>query len=251
MTRKLTRTQKGLFIAAGACLALAAFFRFCLLGFGMTALCFLGLAVCDAVFALLDMKKAGRLRLALILALAVGLGCFLAGEIPVLADAHSAKDTGADYLIVCGAGVNGSEPSLSLLNRLDDAYDWQAAHPGGKAVLSGGQGPREDVSEAQCMFDWLTARGVDPARLFREDRSADSYENLANSLALIAADGGDTSGRIAVLSSEYHLHRLMYMAERLGFEPVPVAARTTNPFIFVNYAVRESFAMWELWIFGM
>lgn len=249
--KKLTRTQKGLFIAAGACLVLAAFFKFCLRGFGMTAICFFCLAACDAVFALLDMKKARRTRLALILVLVFGMGCFLAGEIPVLADARSAKDTTADYLIVCGAGVTGSRPSLSLMDRIDGAYDWLTAHPEGKAVLSGGQGPGEDLSEAQCMFDWLTDRGVDPGRLILEDGSSSSRENLENSLTLIAAGGGDAGGRIAVLSSEYHLHRLSWMAEKLGFEAVPVAAPTSNPFIFLNYAIRESFAMWELWVFGM
>lgn len=249
--KRLTRTQKGLFAAAGVSLVLAAFFRLCLRGFGMTALCFFCLAACNAAFALLDMKKARRLRLALIWVLVCGMGCFLAAEIPVLMDCHSAEDTAADYLIVCGAGVTGSRPSLSLMDRIDGAYDWLETHPGGRAVLSGGQGPGEEISEAQCMFDWLSDRGVDPGRLILEDRSNSSYENLSNSLALIAAEGGDAAGRIAVLSSEYHLHRLQYMAERLGFEAVPVAARTANPFIFINYAIRESFAMWKLWVFGM
>ena len=96
------------------------------------------------------------------------------------------------------------------------------------------------------MFDWLAERGVDPARLILEDRATDSYENIQYSLALLGPD----PGRVAILSSEYHLHRLEYMAEKLGCEPVPVAARTSNPVMFLNYAVREAFAMWKLWVFG-
>ena len=239
------------FIASGVLLILALFFRFCLLGFGMTALCLLGLAVCVAAFALFDIWNAQKLRVALIAVLVIGFGCFMAGEIPVLMDARSAADTSADYIIVFGAGVNGTEPSLSLTNRLHGALSWLEENPDGKAVLSGGQGPHEAVTEAQAMYDWLTARGVDPARLIMEDQASDSYENLVNSLVLIANRGGDPHGRVAILSSEYHLHRLRYMAERLGCQPVSVAARTTNPVIFLNYAVRESFAMWELWVFGM
>ena len=97
------------------------------------------------------------------------------------------------------------------------------------------------------MVDWLTARGVDPARLILEDQARDSFENIQNSLALLGPD----PGRVAILSSEYHLHRLGYMAEKMGCEPVLVAAKTSIFPLFVNYAVREAFAMWELWVFGM
>ena len=97
------------------------------------------------------------------------------------------------------------------------------------------------------MVDWLTARGVDPARLILEDQARNSYENIANSLALLGPD----PGRVAILSSEYHLHRLGYMAEKLGCQPVLIAAKTSIFPLFVNYAIREAFAMWRLWVFGM
>ena len=50
-----------------------------------------------------------------------------------------------------GAGVNGTEPSLSLYNRLVAAENWLREHPNSVAVLSGGQGQNEQISEAECM----------------------------------------------------------------------------------------------------
>ena len=250
-------TQKGkraLYIAAGLCLALAAFLKFCLLGYGMSALAFLGLAACLGFFGLMAGRRgpgARRLKLIVIIVLLIGVACFLAAEIPVLMDCRSDADTTAPYLIVCGAGVHGSTPSLSMTDRLREAMAWLDAEPAGKAVLTGAQGPGEDLSEAQAMFDWLTARGVDPGRLILEDQAVNSLQNLRYSLERIAADGGDPAGRVAILSSEYHLHRLGWMAERLGCQPVLVAARTTKISLFINYAVREAFAMWKLWVFGL
>lgn len=244
----------GFFIAALVCFVLAAVCGFVLAGFGMSALVFLGGGLCLVFFGLLSGRKtraARLLRRAALVILLIGFCCFLAAEIPVLADARTDADGDAPYLIVFGAGVNGTEPSLSMLNRLDDALAWLEAHPDSKAVLSGGQGAGEDITEAQAMYTWLTEKGVSPERLILEEASTDSLENIVNSLALIQADGGDPTGPVALLSSEYHLHRLAYMAQRLGCQAVTVAARTTNPFIFVNYAVREAFAMWELWVFGM
>ena len=241
--------KKAFYIGAAVSAGISALFAFALVGYRMMALAFLGLAAVLALFGALSGRHtaaARRMRVTMIVILLIGAGCFLAAEIPVLMDCRSAADTAAPHLIVCGAGVHGSVPSRSLTDRLRAALDWLQANPDADAVLSGCQGPGEDLSEAQAMFDWLAERGVDPARLILEDRATDSYENIQYSLALLGPD----PGRVAILSSEYHLHRLEYMAEKLGCEPVPVAARTSNPVMFLNYAVREAFAMWKLWVFG-
>ena len=241
--------KKAFYIGAAVSAGISALFAFALVGYRMMALAFLGLAAVLALFGALSGRHtaaARRVRVTMIVILLIGAGCFLAAEIPVLLDCRSAADTAAPHLIVCGAGVHGSVPSRSLTDRLRAALDWLQANPDADAVLSGCQGPGEDLSEAQAMFDWLAERGVDPARLILEDRATDSYENIQYSLALLGPD----PGRVAILSSEYHLHRLGYMAEKLGCEPVLVAARTSNPVMFLNYAVREAFAMWKLWVFG-
>ena len=250
----LTKTQLILYTGAALCWAAGAFFAFCMIGYGMTALVLAFGGICLALFAMLsrrDTRMSRRLRLALVLFLTVGFCCFLAAEIPVLLDARSAPDTAAPYLIVCGAGINGTQPSRSMTDRLERALLWLRENPDGVAILSGSQGPGEELSEAQVMYRWLMEKGVPADRLIPEDKAGSSYENIQNSLALITERGGDPAGRVAILSSEYHLHRLGYMAQRMGCQPVLVAARTTKVSLFINYAIREAFAMWELWVFGM
>lgn len=254
MMKSLTRTQRVLYAAAAVCLAASAFFALCMTGYLMTVLVFLGLAACLIFFGVLAPRHtaaARRLRVAMAVLLLIGLGLFLAAEIPVLRDARSDEDTSAPYLLVCGAGIHGAEPSLSMLDRLRETVVWLEENPGGTAVLSGSQGPDEDLSEAQVMYDWLTDQGVGPARLILEEQADSSYENIKYTLDLIAADGGDPAGRLAILSSEYHLHRLAVMAQKLGCQPVLVAAQTSRTSLFINYAIREAFAMWKLWIFGV
>ena len=242
--------KKVLFIGSGLLAALAVFFEFALVGYRMSAVLFLAGAAVLAIFGWLagkTTKAAKAARISLVVFLFIGCGCFLAAEIPVLTDCHSDPNTAADHLIVCGAGIKGSIPSRSLIDRLEAALAWLDENPDSNAILTGSQGPDEDVSEARAMVDWLTERGVDPARLILEEQADDSFENIQYSLALLGPD----PGRVAILSSEYHLHRLGYMAERMGCEPVLVAAKTSIFPLFVNYAVREAFAMWKLWVFGM
>ena len=241
-------------IAAIVCLILGLVFEFIFVGYGMTALIFFFAALCLFIFSVLRRRKtrwARRLRIALIIALLLGFGCFMAAELPVLSGAHGDADAAADWLIVMGAGVNGDEPSLSLQNRLEKAQSWLLEHPNGVAILSGGQGDGENLSEADCMYAWLLARGVAPERLIREDQATSSYENIAFSLALLQAHGGDPAGPVAIVSNEYHLCRIRLIATQLGAQPVCVAARTPYPILFLNYAVREAFALWQIWIFGM
>ena len=152
-----------------------------------------------------------------------------------------------DYLIVLGAGVNGTTPSLSLRERLDAAATYLQQHPETQCILSGGQGNGEDITEAECMFRYLTAAGIPKDRLIKEDKATSTQENLAFSLALMERT---PQTRIGILSSEYHLHRAKLMALDQGFIPVLIPAKTTWVTLRMNYYMREVAAVWYYMIFG-
>ena len=67
--------------------------------------------------------------------------------------------------IVLGCSVRGKKPSRILTERLDAAKDYLEENPQAIAVLSGGQGADEDISEAECMYEYLSAHGITPERL--------------------------------------------------------------------------------------
>ena len=247
------KTGNGWFIAAAVLSALAAFFHFALVGYIISAMCFLFAAAVCVFFGLMrrwGTRAAKTLSVIAVVGLALLFGLFLAAEIPLLSDMRSDEDTAAGYAVVFGAGVNGTEPSLSLLERLEAAHVWLQEHPEGVAVVSGSQAGNEAISEARCMYDWLTAKGVAPERIIVEEQAGNSYENLVYSLAAIEAAGGDTTGRVALISSDYHMHRLCLIARTLGCVPVRVAARSGHISLAANYAVREAFAMWRIWLLG-
>ncbi|MCD8015095.1 MAG: YdcF family protein [Lachnospiraceae bacterium] len=89
------------------------------------------------------------------------------------------------YVIVLGAQVKGTSPSRALKRRLDRAAQYAEAHPGAILILSGGQGADEEISEAECMYRYLTAAGVPEERLLLEDGSTSTQENLEFSAELI------------------------------------------------------------------
>ena len=240
-----------LLIAALCALVTAAFFRFALIGYGVMSLCFCGLAAVLILFwAIGRLRRPKKWRIALLCLLLAGAILFTVGLVPVLRDARTDADAKADYLIVLGAGVNGTRPSLSLVNRLTAAKAYLEEHPAALAIVTGGQGPGEHITEAEAMFLWLTEAGIAPERILREEKATSTEENLRFSLEIIASRGGDPAGKIAIVSSEYHLHRAKQLAAALGAEPVGVAGRTTYPVLRANYFIRETLAVWYGWVFG-
>lgn len=156
----------------------------------------------------------------------------------------------AFYLVVLGAKVRADGPSLSLQNRIDAAFSYLTAHPDTIAVVTGGQGEDEHISEAQCMFDRLTAMGIEKDRIWMEEKATSTWENLRFSLDLIEEKTGSRPSRIGVLSSEYHLYRASLFAEECGVEFVGIPARTTNPVLMVNYFLREVAGVWHFMLLG-
>jgi len=231
-----------LYILSGLCLALSVFFGFVLVGYRTLAILLFALAVLLIVFRLCSVKKLRKTRLCLCGLLAVCLILFVVLEIPIVSASRGDENPEADYLIVLGAGVNGSVPSLSMMDRLAATLDYLERYPMSVAVVSGGQGVGENFSEAQVMFDWLVSRGVDPERVLMEDQATSTYENLAFSLRIIDQQG-KKDARIAVCSSEYHLCRAKYLGQSLGVALLGVPAKTSLPVLKLNYFIREAFGM--------
>ncbi|MDD6106962.1 MAG: YdcF family protein [Oscillospiraceae bacterium] len=234
-------------ILAGVCILAGCVFRFAMPGHDFIGYLLWLLAV--LIFAFPRLSKTWRIVLAALLVL--GAAVFAVFEAPVISNAKTDADPQSDYLIVLGAGVNGSAPSLSMVNRLEAALDYLEAYPDAVAIVSGGQGAGEDVTEASAMHDWLVAHGMPESRIVQEDQSTSTRENLENSFAIIRSRGGDPADGVAVVSSEYHLYRAKQMARALGAKPLGVAAETTLPTMRANYFIREAFAAAYMQVFGV
>lgn len=193
------------------------------------------------VFLFPRLPRAGQAILGILTALV--LIALVLCELPVLRAAKTDADPAADYLIVLGAKVNGTTPSHAMADRLAAALGYLQTYPDAKAVVSGGQGDDEGVSEAEAMAVWLRAHGVQDERILLEDQSETTRENLENSFAIIRAHGGDPAEGVAIVTSEYHLYRAREMAAALGAKPIGVAARTGILAMRINYFIREAVAV--------
>ena len=226
-----------------AILALAgAFLFFCLPGYKFAGLALMGLSALIPVYHLLRHDFLRRVLTAL-LALGFVVLSITGGTIARSAEGNA--ETEADYLIVLGCQVRGTEPSRMLRQRLDAALEYLNDHPDATAIVSGGMGPGEDITEAECMADYLTAAGIDPARILLEDAATSTMENLRFALELM-----EPNSTAAIVSNEFHLYRAGQMAQSLGLEPHLIPASTEYPLLLGSYFLREIFAIWKYELMG-
>jgi len=141
----------------------------------------------------------------------------------------------SDYIIVLGAKVNGEAPSLTLQYRLETAYHYLAAHQSTKAILSGGQGVNEGISEAEAMHRYLVGKGIAEDRLLLENQSTNTYENLRNSFALL---GDHKNLNLSIVTSDFHVFRAKLIALKLGRPISGIGSKNYFPLI-PNYYLRE------------
>ena len=190
------------------------------------------------------------LRTILSCLLCFGILIFLGTEIIILNASKGSPETDCSYIVVLGAKVNGTAPSVSLNDRIRAAEHYLRDHPDAIAILSGGQGPDEGIPEAECMFNELTKRGIAPERLWLESNSTSTWENLNFSLDIIEEKTGIRSDSIGLLSSEYHLYRAGLFAKDCGVEAIGIPATTSWPSIRLNYFLREVAGVWHYILLG-
>lgn len=156
-----------------------------------------------------------------------------------------------DYVIVLGAQVKKTKPSKALKLRLEKAYEYLEEHPKTIAVLSGGQGPGEDITEAACMYQYLTEHGIAQSQLLLEDQSTTTRENLLFSAKVIADSRKEKNTdqvwdlKVGLLSNNFHIYRAEKLAQKVGYRHVYGLAAASDWKLQVHYMVREYFAIWK------
>ena len=235
---------------------LAYFVKFCIPGYSFSALvcfCLILIILFYTFMPLVGLKfPALATVVTRIFTVVLILGLLVVGstEAVIIHKSFGNPDEHVSYMVVLGAKVNKDGPSVSLWDRICAAYEYLEVHPQTVAVLSGGQGTDEPITEAECMYRELVGLGIDPKRLLLEDEATSTWENLKFSLDLIEEETGVRPTRIGVLSSEYHLFRASLFAKACDVEFIGIPAKTSRWGQRINHFMREVAGVWHYLILG-
>jgi uncharacterized SAM-binding protein YcdF (DUF218 family) len=152
-----------------------------------------------------------------------------------------------DFVIILGAGLHGEKPSKTLETRLEAGAHFLMVNRDIPVVVSGGQGPGESISEAAAMGMYLKNAGIEENRIFYENKSTTTYENLKYSKQLIE-QLGLKEPTVLIITNDYHIVRAKMIAKEVGFRNYGLGADSPF-FVKINYFIREYFGIVKTWFF--
>ncbi|NIZ46490.1 YdcF family protein [Entomospira nematocerorum] len=121
----------------------------------------------------------------------------------------------SDVILVLGCAAPNGVVSGMLQERLDEALKMFNEGYAPYILVSGGVGVGQALSEATVMQHYLIAKGVPRDRIFVENRSIRTWENLAFSKQII--DHYHLK-KVLIVTSSFHLARAVSTARSLGYE---------------------------------
>lgn len=201
----------------------------------------------------------GKKWLAALLALVIlGVLCFAGLEACIGLHSRDRMAGEPRVMVIFGCQMRRDGPSILLRDRLDKALEYLGDHPDMKIIVTGGKGDDEHVSEAQGMYDYLTAHGVDGHDILLEDQSRNTYQNIRNTLALMRETSvpwvgfEDGPGSYVLVSSDFHLTRILMLWGRAAGTtanvttlPAPVSHAPSR----VQMTFREPLALVKSFLF--
>lgn len=166
-------------------------------------------------------------------------GAIVTGAMAVCANIAPAQNSTA---VVLGAQVKPWGPSVMLMGRINAADGYLEQNPDAAAVLTGGQGSDEPMSEAQSMYETLVSKGIDGNRLYKEDKAVNTTENIKFSMEIIEQE--QLSGDIAIVTDNFHQLRARIIAAQQGVKGNVGAVNSDTRFLYLpTFTVREWFAL--------
>lgn len=148
-----------------------------------------------------------------------------------------------DYIIVLGAQVKASGPSVVLEYRLDETIKYLNENENTLVVVSGGKGINEPDTEANIMKNYLIGNGINEERIIVEDKSHSTKENIINSKKLIMENKS-----VGIVTNDFHLFRALQIANKNGIDAYGIPSKSTVIYL-PNNLLREFFAEIKFLIF--
>ena len=189
------------------------------------------------------MKK--KKRMVSIFGILVILGLIYVGFLQFKISQYSRVEApkNADYVIVLGARVKGTVPSLAFASRINAAAKYLKENKDTIVIASGGKGSGEDISEAECIKRELVKQGISETRVILENHSTDTYENINFSKKLIPPNANVG----LVVTNNFHLYRAISIARDQGLDVQGLPAKTPRKAVIKSYT-REYLAITKYYL---
>ena len=165
----------------------------------------------------------------LVIVLSINFYVVLKTKKNIITKEEAKKIENVDCILVLGAGVWKDRPSHMLEDRLLEGIKLYENGTSNKIIMSGDHS-RVDYDEVNVMKKFAMDRGIKSEDIFMDHAGFSTYESLYRAKEIFKCR------KIVIVTQKYHLHRSLYIGEKLGLECYGVKA---NPRKYVGQFSRE------------
>ncbi len=154
---------------------------------------------------------------------------------------YSAEIRPVDAVIVLGAAAWGNKPSPVFRERINHAITLYRTNMCRYIIFTGGKGFPQEPGESVIARDYAIKHGVDEHKIFIENKSKNTFENLFFARNVARNNGLET---FAIVSDPYHLKRASLIAKRLDLDVIPAptpSTRFTSTQKKLGFLLRETY----------
>lgn len=154
-----------------------------------------------------------------------------------------------DAIVVLGSGIRGEMLTVGLKNRLDEAAECYRQNNDALIVVSGGQGPQEDITEALAMERYLLSLGIPQEKILKEENATSTYENFLYSKEILDNTLGKNY-KVCFVTNEYHVFRAGILAGNAGVANTTHSHSSTAVYTVLPSCFRECMAVVKMVLSG-
>jgi uncharacterized SAM-binding protein YcdF (DUF218 family) len=167
-------------------------------------------------------KKTGRIFKVILIIVVLTIGYT---SLSIYTFGSNSSVGNADAAVVLGAAVWSNQVSPVFRERINHAVDLYRSGRVRKIVFTGGQGNRNEPTEAAAARDYAIQNGIPATDILIEQRSHTTYENVVNAKQLADAHG---LKKVLIVSDPMHMKRAITMAHNIGLDADPSPTPTTR-----------------------
>lgn len=148
----------------------------------------------------------------------------------------------AEAIVVLGAAQFNGVPSSILRARLDHALDLYQRDLAPLIVVTGGNQPGDEFTEATASANYLIEHGVPDEDILREVNGTSSWESLAAASEFLKERD---IRRVLLVSDAFHSYRIDAIADELGLEghASPTRSSPITGLSVARHLLRETAAV--------
>jgi len=161
----------------------------------------------------------------LLIALIVMVLFMLYTSVTIYTYGNRSSDVNADAAVVLGAAVWGNQVSPVFRERINHAINLYHQGRIKKLIFTGGQGNRNEPTEAVAARDYALQNGIPLNDVLIEQQSHTTYENMVYAKQLADQHG---LKKLLIVSDPLHMKRAIAMARDVGMEAYPSPTPTTK-----------------------